>query len=311
MTTVNDYLSAGLHAFERWRPRLEQHLAKKVDPSSSGRSTKEASTEISSSLSEATLIPLDESDLQQVVLPVSLDQVLAQSGILPPQSVVLGVCDDGLPFLLDLTNPSPGALLICGDAAAGKSTLLQTILDSAAHLNSPTQLKLSVVAAEIGPFIHLAKTEQCQEIFTSQEEVVRDLIAEMADIAETRRRQSSQDPAILLVIDDLAECLDHLDQETFNRLYWLIRHGPRSRVWTIATLPMERAGEIEPRFLSAFRTRLFGKTADRRLVATLSGDDELQPRGLEKGQFYIPYGGEWLRLWACEPREEEPVGGER
>jgi AAA ATPase domain len=310
MTTFNDYLSAGLRAFEQWRPRLEERLARRDGSLPVEATTNEGSTGVTSPQVEPNLTPWMEPGTQ-VSLPVSLDQILAQSGKLPPQSLVLGVCDDGLPFLLDLANPAPGALLICGDAGTGKTALLGSILDSAARLNTPAQLELSVIAADIDAFLHLTEFEHCQEIFTSQEEVVGDLIEEMAEIAEQRRRQRNQGPAILLVIDDLAECLEHLDQAAFERLYWLIRHGPRSRVWTIATLPMERARKIEPRFLSAFRTRLFGKTIDRKLVITLSDDDDLQPRGLEKGQFYIPYGGEWLRLWVCAPEEgqTESTGG--
>jgi hypothetical protein len=47
------------------------------------------------------------------------------------------------------------------------------------------------------------------------------------------------------------------------------------------------------------------------LAALLSDDEDLQARQLEKGQFYIPYGGEWLRLWAClaEDRAMKPEGG--
>jgi hypothetical protein len=151
----------------------------------------------------------------------------------------------------------------------------------------------------------LAKFEHCQEIFSSDEEVTGELIGELADIAEERRRNRPEDPAILLVINDLAECLENLDQQAFDRLYWLIRHGPRYRVWTIASLPMEKARTVETRFLSAFRTRLFGKTIDRKLTAHLSEDESLQTGELESGQFFIPYGGEWLRLWACVTEVEQ------
>ena len=311
MTTFNDYLTAGLRAFERWRPRLEERLARRsytFPGNGSGQPDLQEELPVEPG---AEFSPLMDGEAIQISLPVSLDQLLAQSGKLPLHSLVLGVCDDGLPFLLDLTNPAPGALLICGDTRAGKTGLVLSILDSVVRLNTPAQLELSVIANDIDAFMPLAKAEHCQEIFSSQEDVTGELIGELADIAEQRRRQRPEDPAILLVIDDLAECLEHLDQQAFGRLYWLIRHGPRSRVWTIATLPMERAREIEPRFLSAFRTRLFGKTIDRKLAAVLSEDDDLQARGLEKGQFYIPYGGEWLRLWACVPADKpmKPEGG--
>jgi len=189
---------------------------------------------------------------------------------------------------------------------------VSSILASVVGLNTPYELNLSVIASNIGLFMHLAKADHCQEIFSIDEEVTGDLIGELADLAEERRRTRPGDPAILLVIDDLAGCLEHLDQQAFSRLYWLIRHGPRSRVWTIATLSMERARTIEPRFLSAFRTRLFGRTTDRKLAALLSEDDKLRTGQLENGQFNIPFGGEWLRLWACPTEDhfsEASAGG--
>lgn len=309
MTALNDYLTAGLRAFEAWRPRVEQRLARRGYTFPGNGKDKSPGIE---KLAQEDLGGLDlPMHPVQVSLPVPLSQVLEQSGNLPSHSLVMGVCDDGLPFLLDLTNPAPGALLVCGDTGVGKRALVRSILDSAARLNTPEQLELSVIASEIDAFLDLARFEHCQEIFSSDEQVTGELIGELADIAEQRRRNRPADPAVVFVIDDLASCLENLDQHAFDRLYWLIRHGPRSRVWTIATLPLERARTIEPRFLSAFRTRLFGKSSDRKLVTQLSEDEDLQTSGLEKGQFFIPYGGEWLRLWACAAEEPkvEPEGG--
>lgn len=307
MTTFNDYLNAGLRAFEQWRPRLEERLARK-GPSHPGIGTVQGDLgRQASDGTEAVLNPSSRIQAEPINLPMSVDQVLAKSGKLPLNSLVLGICDDGLPFLLDLTNPAPGALLVCGDARTGKTQLVKSILDSASRLNTPSQLELSIIAVNIDEYMHLSHLEHCQEIFNADEAVTGELIGELAEIAEQRRRQLPEYPALLLVIDDLAECLEHLDQEAFNKLYWLIRHGPRSRVWTIATLPTERARQVEPRFLSAFRTRLCGRMTDSRLAATLSGDADLQTRRLEKGQFYIPYGGEWLRLWACKAEEDRQM----
>jgi hypothetical protein len=303
MTALDDYLTAGLRVFEEWRPRLEERLTRRPSLSPGDGQGEITEDPLAGTSGEPTLSAAAESIA--ISLPTTLSQLLDRSGSLPIYSVALGVCDDGLPFLLDLTNPAPGALLICSDKGVGKTAFLQSIINSAVRLNSPAQFELSVIADDIDAFMHLAKVDHCQEIFSSDEEVAGELIGELADIAEERRRNKPVDPAILLVIDDLAECLEHIDQQAFDRLYWLIRHGPRSRVWTIATLPMERARSIEMRFLSAFRTRLFGATSDRKLVSLLSDDDKLQTGGLEKGQFYIPYGGEWLRLWACAPEDEK------
>jgi hypothetical protein len=72
-------------------------------------------------------------------------------------------------------------------------------------------------------------------------------------------------------------------------------------IWTIAALPSALAQQVEPRYLTAFRTRLFGYMRDERLACRLANDDSIAARDLEKGrQFYVPYGGDWLRFWICE-----------
>ncbi len=153
--------------------------------------------------------------------------------------------------------------------------------------------------------------EHCQAILPVEEQAVSDLIAELVETIETRKRNHPQDPAMILVIDDLAALLTFLDEQAYAHLYWLIRHGPRYQVWTLATLPAGQAEQLDPRFLSAFRTRLFGYMHDERLAQRLAGDDSLATRDIERGrQFYVPYGGEWLRFWICKEDGSNPGGVE-
>ena len=74
-----------------------------------------------------------------------LSEILDQTGPLPPHSVILGICEDGLPFLFDLTNPAPGSLLIVGDEGSGKSRLVRSVLASAMQLSKPNQLSFSII----------------------------------------------------------------------------------------------------------------------------------------------------------------------
>ncbi len=106
---------------------------------------------------------------------------------------------------------------------------------------------------------------------------------------------------MILAIDGLDACLAALDEQSFARLYWLVKHGPRSRVWTIASLPSERTKRVDPRLVDAFRTRLVGYIADREMAKYLSGDPDLDTRDLERGaEFFVPYGEGWFKFWACE-----------
>ncbi len=291
MTTLNDYLLAGRKALERWRPALSVPTRRPAFPGPAASGAPQ---------------PLDDQPW-----PLSLEDLLAQADDLPPYSLTLGACDDGLPFLLDLTYPAPGALLVCGDSGCGKTHLLHALAASAALQNGPEQVQISILALDPAAYLDLAAADHCQEIFPVDEPVVADLITELSRLVESRRRVLPDDPAIVLFIDGLAECLRSLDQDAFERLYRLARHGPRARVWTIASLDTRQLQAIDGRFLAAFRTRLMGRIRNRRSAEALAAPGApVDTRALGDGLFLMPYGApdgaEWLRLWACTAGQPSP-----
>jgi hypothetical protein len=236
----------------------------------------------------------------------TLEALLEGAGELTPYSIVLGICEDGLPFLLDLTNPAPGALLLAADKLSGKTRLLKSILASATYLNSPDEAAFYLVAQFPEQYTDLEQTDHCQGLHAANDKTaLGELIEELAQMVEERKHSGPYGPAIILAIDDLHTLLQNIDEQTFTRLYWLIRHGPRSRLWTFAAFSTERAEQIDERFLAAFRTRLIGKIDDRKLAAAVSGDARLNTRRLEKGfEFCVPYGDDWTHFWICEPEAQ-------
>ncbi len=73
--------------------------------------------------------------------PANLRTIIQETGPFPAASVILGVCEDGLPFMLDLLDHSSGSLLVAGDRRTGKTTLLKTMLASAAYINNPQEVR--------------------------------------------------------------------------------------------------------------------------------------------------------------------------
>jgi len=71
-------------------------------------------------------------------------------GPVPPYSALIGMCEDGLPFLFDLDDPSAGSILMIGDENSGKTRLMQTILLSASALNPPERRMFSVITSNPG-----------------------------------------------------------------------------------------------------------------------------------------------------------------
>lgn len=118
---------------------------------------------------------------------------------------------------------------------------------------------------------------------------------------EDRPHTGQYDPAIILVVDDLVSFSGSVHEEILSALYTVLRHGPRSRIWTIATLSAGQVDQVEGYVLQAFRTRLLGRVEQASLAAYLSGSEVSGAEDLEPGyQFCVPFGEEWIRFWVCE-----------
>lgn len=303
MTTLDQRLMASLKIFDRLRPSLDAQA-----PQVAWRRPKAIPPPVEPPQPEPQ--PSDP-PAGAPTWPPTLETLVTDCSPLPEGAVILGVCDDSLPFLLHMDNPAPGALLVIGDPGAGKTRLLRSMLQSVTYLNDPEQAQFSVIASDPGEWMELAGAAHCQEIFGIASDPCGKLIQELAALAEIRQQSRYNGPAVVLVIDNLTDLLETLDSEAYHRLYWLARHGPRSRIWTVASLPAGQAAAIDSRFLSAFRTRLIGSITRRGLAASLSGDARLEhmaPMG--PGEFLLPYGEEWLALWVADPQttieEREP-----
>jgi hypothetical protein len=299
MLSPDERLMIGLKALERLKPKLSaQRLRRpKHNPLDlPGRPDGDAVNEMPAEDLETGSISLD-------ALP-DLKTMLALAGPLPPYSLILGTCEDGLPFLLDLANPAPGALLVAADAGAGKTRLLRAILASATALNGPEEVLISLFTRNPEAFSEFSKAPNCQEILGPGEEAaVPVLIRSLADSVEQRRRSSLRGPALILAIDDLASFNHELDDEATAQFHSILVHGPRTRVWTLASLASEDAGQVDERLLAAFRTRLIGKISDPNLAQFLANDATSKADELAGGyQFCVPFGEEWIRFWVCNER---------
>jgi len=302
MAILDEGLLEDIKSLTRWWPALQERLAWRL---SSGQMDVGAPE---TEMGEMEMVATQDGRQElagEAGWPPALETLIQQCAPLPTDSIILGICDDGLPFVLDVTNPAPGALVILSDADAGQRRLLNAILASAALLNSEEELVFNLLVNDPEEFQNLAQFGHCHNVIpidgNSSDELAA-VIRELAVITEARRRSRPVPPAVILAIDDLARCLQIIDDETFAQLYWLVKHGPRSRVWTIASLDALQARKIEPRLLASFRTRLIGSIEDADLGQYLTGGEnlEIEP-SVDANQFYVPYGNSWVRFWVCNP----------
>ena len=304
MLTREEHLLIGLKALERLRPSLRlrrEQLPQPQSPSAPLGSDIDPVEETAFADGFSDL-PLAEAP-NEVPIPwsSSLDVILERYGPFPAGASILGVCEDGLPLVLDLANPAPGAILVAGDAGSGKTNLLSALITSACRINPPNKLSFSVISVYPDEYQPVAGYAHLQELHAVEEPSASQLITRLAEMAETRRRGGSLDPVLILGIDDLAAFLDLIDGQDFTNLHYLIKHGPRARIWPVATLPTAQIQRIDPRMLTAFRTLIMGSITSRDLASYLLNNDGAKiPESVLSGQFCVPNGEGWRYFWACE-----------
>jgi hypothetical protein len=245
----------------------------------------------------------DEADeVEAGVQEIRLQDVIHDPKRWEPGSVVIGACEDGLPFVLDLNNPAPGSLLVAGDAGSGKTRLLQSILTSTVLLNPPSQVSFTILGNFPEEYTGLGEAANCQNLIATEDEGASDAVMAFAAAVEQRRRSTPRGPAMILVIDNLASLAQSINSHALEQLYGLVRHGPRARIWVIAALPTEQLDWVDDRLLAAFRTHLLGSIVSPWQAERLGADEQAAVENLQPGtQFCAPFADNWMRFWICSP----------
>ena len=226
-----------------------------------------------------------------------LQEVLGDLIPLPPNALFLGVCEDGLPLMLELSNPAPGAVLIAGDYLPATRYALHALIASLYALNDPDDLHLHWVTTNPDAMPDVAASPHCKSIYSPYERVVGDLVGSLAEIAEQRRYSRQGGAVQFLILDNLSLLLGHLEDHGWSVLKWLLLNGPASQVWVVATLEAAQAPELGSRWLQLFPTRLLTRVEDPKLSRFLLGQGA-DLGGLIPGEQAVVRSGEYvLDVW--------------
>lgn len=233
------------------------------------------------------------------VHPHDLDLFTALESLapLPAHSLFLGVCEDGLPLLMDLTNPSPGSLLVVGDDLAANRNLLRTALASLAWSWTPGDVQIEVITTEARPYTAFRARPGFLRLTSPYTPQAVDLVWHFASSASRRAARPGRGTQ-LLVIDDLEALLTQLDADGMNALAWLVRNGPQVLTWVLASFDARRFRQVDDQVLSAFPTRLSGYLPSLRFSEILSGLPSEVTAALASGaQFCARIAGELVQFW--------------
>ncbi len=229
--------------------------------------------------------------------PLDLELVLGSLAPLPPYSVLLGICEDGLPLLLDFKNPASGSILLLGDPQQANRPLLRSLLASAVLLNTAEEVQLYLITAEGEAFAEFQEVPGAMEIISPYDDAALELVWYFACRAKEQDCSRQSRGVEVLLIEDLAVFVTQLDPQGRRELDWLVTAGSQVGSWVIGGHDAAGFGEINDPLLAAFRTQLIG-IADAKQPEVLSRfaeeiNDELVPGA----QYSARISGEFVRFW--------------
>jgi hypothetical protein len=232
-----------------------------------------------------------------------LEEILARLDTPPAQTAVVGVCEDGLPVLVDLSDPAPGSILVVSDDEVLRRRLLRTLLHSAALLNSPRNVQFILLTTRPQEWHQWMDgqeiTRQCLgiEALPGSRDEPEEMgspdrwLLKAAGWADQRRSGGLNGPAVLLLVDDL-EAAARLEYDARVNFDWLVKEGPAVRIWPVVCLRASAAKEMT-RWVRLFKTRLLGPAEDGGTLGQLSGNPDLS---LDAAQFAVRVQETWLKF---------------
>lgn len=219
------------------------------------------------------------------------------------QTALLGVCEDGLPLLFDLSDDVPGALLVASDDEILRHRLLRTLLQSASALNSPRNVQVILLSSRPAEWRRWLDGQDVNrhclgiEALPGAEDEPDGAgsperwLVKLAGWADQRRSGAISGPAVLLIVDDL-EAAAKMEYDARVNFDWLIKEGPAVRIWPVVALRTAASREMT-RWVRLFKTRLLGPAEDSALFGQLASDQEIH---VDPTQFAVRIHNTWLKF---------------
>lgn len=235
--------------------------------------------------------------LQKITHRPAMDEMLKEWGPMPPEALVLGKAQDGLPVLLNLHDPAPGPVLLVGDAGTNKTEFLHQLAFGLSKTHTPKDVQYGVITKFPDEWDGY-KFANCVGVFPSYHQSSEDFILSLASWAHGNKTNKQ---SVLLLIDSL-DLINEMNFDTRQNLQWLLLRGPSRRVWPVITLSTNKYTEVE-QWLDAFTTLIFSRIENLQ-TASLFGISGSRIGNIPVGEFLIREGKEFLQFYIAEENNE-------
>ncbi len=224
----------------------------------------------------------------------------------PPLTAVLGVDEDGAPLLLHVTSPDVAHILVAGTTGSGKTILLKTLVLSLALRNPQSKLQLALIDPKARGFSALARIPHLIRPVESDPARAVALLEGMVVEMERRDRMKISRPAILIVIDELADLRMVAGKRVENALTRLTQRGREAGVHVILATQRPASAIVGGLVKANLPVRLVGAVPtpeDAKVATGIAGSGANRLRG--RGDFLLVARQEIVRFQAAYASDEE------
>lgn len=230
--------------------------------------------------------------------PPTLEEALDELHPLPAYSLLLGLCEDGVPLILDLTDPYCGSFLIAGDNDQTNFHLLYSLLTSGYKINTPMEVNLHLISPKADELFKLQKQRNFKIGFDPVRPECEIVVEEMVNLVHQRQGTLDIQPIHILAIDGLDRLFQTLSPEAQRWFTWLQENGPEAGLWIFASIESRRIQKKHYSAIDGFPSRILGNIQSPRLARILSGSsrnrlDDLIP----DEQFLVQTKSEAHKIW--------------
>lgn len=210
--------------------------------------------------------------------PVDLQVLMASTGAGQPLTAVLGLSEDNRPVLLNMQPAEMANVLIAGNANAGKSALLRSILLSLALKNKQSLWQAAIMSVPKEPG---RKAEQgltplnylphlLLPVATTVEEAAGAL-AFLVDEMVYRQQQGCNRPLVVAAVDDLDSLLEEGGQAILYPLIRLLLQGAEAGIRPVVAGQQPTTPLFNQVMKCNLPVRLVGKVDDWRTARAVTG----------------------------------------
>lgn len=198
-----------------------------------------------------------------------LSEIIEKIEDLPIPSLLLGICQDGLPLMADLSSTGSGSLLIASEHDFVNANFLFSILTSGYLMNQDKYINLHLLSPKIDYYDHLLQQPMFKIGFYPDQAESEIVIQEFGNLVENRINSGDYFPIQVLAVEDLDRLYAMLSEKGKAQFNWLIQYGSQFGVLIIGSIQSRNIHSDYFKLIDCFQLRIVGQIKESSITRFL------------------------------------------